>query len=301
MTTQLSTHQQAYIDHLRKRKQFILIVQILICVTFIFLWEMSTHLGWINDFIFSSPSRIVFAFLNLASDGIIFHHIAITLAETFLSFFIVLIAGIFLSILLWWNKTLSSILEPYLITLNSLPKTALAPIFIVWLGNNMKTIIVCAISLAIFGTVINLTSHFNQMDPDKLLLIRTLGGSRKDILQKVIIPGSIPNIISNMKVNIGLCLVGVIIGEFLAAKAGLGYLIVYGSQVLKLDDIQIQCDILHKTNQGCGQPHPFYITFIIQYYLEFFQQNNSQITSKNHTFKHKFNKHFSFESSVALY
>lgn len=273
MTTQLSTHQQAYIDHLRKRKQFILIVQILICVTFIFLWEMSTHLGWINDFIFSSPSRIVFAFLNLASDGIIFHHIAITLAETFLSFFIVLIAGIFLSILLWWNKTLSSILEPYLITLNSLPKTALAPIFIVWLGNNMKTIIVCAISLAIFGTVINLTSHFNQMDPDKLLLIRTLGGSRKDILQKVIIPGSIPNIISNMKVNIGLCLVGVIIGEFLAAKAGLGYLIVYGSQVLKLDDIQIQCDILHKTNQGCGQPHPFYITFIIQYYLEFFQQN----------------------------
>ena len=264
MTTQLSSHQQAYIDHLRKRKQFILIVQILICVTFVFLWEISTHLGWINDFIFSSPSRIVFAFLNLASDGIIFHHIAITLAETFLSFFIVLIAGIFLSILLWWNKTLSSILEPYLITLNSLPKTALAPIFIVWLGNNMKTIIVCAISLAIFGTVINLTSHFNQMDPDKLLLIRTLGGSRKDTLQKVIIPGSIPNIISNMKVNIGLCLVGVIIGEFLAAKAGLGYLIVYGSQVLKLDDIQIQCDILHKTNQGCGQPHPYFLNKIFE-------------------------------------
>ena len=168
MTTQLSSYQQAYIDHLRKRKQFILIIQILICVTFVFLWEISTRLGWINDFIFSSPSRIIFAFLNLAANGVIFHHIAITLAETFLSFFIVLIAGIFLSILLWWNKTLSSILEPYLITLNSLPKTALAPIFIVWLGNNMKTIIVCAVSLAIFGTVINLTSHFNQMDPDKL-------------------------------------------------------------------------------------------------------------------------------------
>ena len=273
MTQPISSYQQAYINGLRRRKYFILFVQILICVLFISLWEISTHQGWINDFIFSSPSRIIIAFIDMASDGIVFYHIGITLLETFLSFFIVLFAGIFLSILLWWNKTLSSILEPYLITLNSLPKTALAPIFIVWLGNNMKTIIVCAISLAIFGTVINLTSHFNQMDPDKLLLIRTLGGDKKDILQKVIIPGSIPNIISNMKVNIGLCLVGVIIGEFLAAKAGLGYLIVYGSQVLKLDDIQIQCDILHKTNQGCGQPHPFYITFIIQYYLEFFQQN----------------------------
>ena len=99
----------------------------------------------------------------------------------------------------------------------------------------MKTIIVCAVSLAIFGTVINLTTSFTQMDPDKLLLIKTLGGGRKDMLRKVIIPGSIPDIISNMKVNIGLCLVGVIIGEFLSANAGLGYLIVYGSQVFKLD------------------------------------------------------------------
>ena len=143
--------------------------------------------------------------------------------------------GISLSVLLWWNKSLAAILEPYLITLNSLPKTALAPIFIVWLGNNMKTIIVCAVSLAIFGTVINLTSHFNQMDPDKLLLIQTLGGDKKDILKKIIIPGSIPHILSNMKVNIGLALVGVIIGEFLAARQGLGYLIIYGSQVFKLD------------------------------------------------------------------
>ena len=264
MTVPISSYQQQYLNHLRKQKRFIVLIQIAICAFFVFLWEISTKLGWLNDFIFSSPSRILSAFIDLASDGNLFHHVAITLSETFLSFFIVLLSGIFLSVLLWWNKTLAAIAEPYLITLNSLPKTALAPIFIVWLGNNMKTIIVCAVSLAIFGTVINLTAHFNQMDPDKLLLIQTLGGNRKDILQKVIIPGSIPNIISNMKVNIGLCLVGVIIGEFLAAKAGLGYLIVYGSQVLKLDDIQIQCDILHKTNQGCGQPHPYFLNKIFE-------------------------------------
>ena len=118
--------------------------------------------------------------------------------------------------------------------LNSLPKTALAPILIVWLGNNMKTIIVCAVSLAIFSTIINLYTSFTEMDADKLLLIRTLGGGKKEILSKVILPGSIPTLISNMKVNIGLCLVGVIIGEFLAANAGIGYLIIYGSQVFKL-------------------------------------------------------------------
>ncbi len=264
MTPPISKYQRDFILAIKRQRRLILLIQILLCLLFVISWEVSTREGFLNDFIFSSPSRIFHAFKTMLFDGSLVRHVSITLFETFLSFFIVLFAGIGLSILLWWNKTLAAILEPFLITLNSLPKTALAPIFIVWLGNNMKTIIVCAISLAIFGTVINLTSNFVQTEPDKLLLIRTLGGKQKDILTKVIIPGNIPNIISNMKVNIGLCLVGVIIGEFLAAKAGLGYLIVYGSQVLKLDDIQIQCDILHKTNQGCGCPHPYFFNKIFE-------------------------------------
>lgn len=239
-----SDYQRAYINTFKRRKRLITFLQIFICILFFVLWETTTRAGLLNDFIFSSPSRILKTFIAMASDGTIFYHIGITLFETFLSFFIVLSAGILLSVLLWWNKSAEAVLEPYLITLNSLPKTALAPIFIVWLGNNMKTIIVCAISLAIFGTVINLTASFTQMNPDKLLLIKTLGGGRKDMLQKIIIPGSIPNIISNMKVNIGLCLVGVIIGEFLSANAGLGYLIVYGSQVFKLDWVLMSILIL---------------------------------------------------------
>ena len=264
MTPPISNNQRDFILAIQRQRRLIFLTQILLCLLFVVSWEVSTREGLLNDFIFSSPSRIFRAFKTMLFEGSLIRHVGITLFETFLSFFIVLFAGIGLSILLWWNKTLSSILEPFLITLNSLPKTALAPIFIVWLGNNMKTIIVCAISLAIFGTIINLTSNFVQTEPDKLLLVRTLGGKQKDILTKVIIPGNIPNIISSMKVNIGLCLVGVIIGEFLAAKSGLGYLIVYGSQVLKLDDIQIQCDILHKTNQGCGQPHPYFLNKIFE-------------------------------------
>ena len=130
---------------------------------------------------------------------------------------------------------MSEILEPFLVVLNSLPKSALAPLLIVWHGTGMDTIIAAGISVAIFGAIINLYTGFLQADPEKLLLIRTLGGTRRDCFFKVVLPASIPVILSNMKVNIGLSLVGVVIGEFLAARRGLGYLIIYGSQVLQLD------------------------------------------------------------------
>lgn len=180
----------------------------------------------------------------LIKDGSLFLHLGVTLGETFASFALVTVIGILLAMLLWWNSTLAKILEPYLVVLNSLPKTALAPVFIVWLGNNMKTIIIAAISVAVFGTIITLYSQFNSVEADKIKLIQTLGGNRKDILFRVIIPSNIPAILSNMKVNIGLSLVGVIIGEFLAANAGLGYLIIYGGQVFKLDYVMLSICIL---------------------------------------------------------
>ena len=128
-------------------------------------------------------------------------------------------------------------MEPYLVVLNSLPKSALAPLLIVWLGANMKSIVVAGISVAIFGTILNLYAGFKEVDPDMIKLIYTLRGDKKDVLLKVIIPGTLPLQLSVMKVNIGLCLVGVVIGEFIGARQGLGYLIIYGSQVLQLDGI----------------------------------------------------------------
>ncbi|MEG0370370.1 MAG: ABC transporter permease subunit, partial [Hungatella sp.] len=154
------------------------------------------------------------------------------------------ITGLLGAILLWSSKSLSEILEPYLVMLNSLPKSALAPILIVWLGNNVKTIIVAAVSVAVFGSIITLHHGFSDIDPDQIKLIYSLGGKQKDVLTKVLLPGSVPLIISNMKVNVGLCLVGVIIGEFLAASKGLGYLIIYGSQVFKMDLVVMSIVIL---------------------------------------------------------
>jgi NitT/TauT family transport system permease protein len=158
--------------------------------------------------------------------------------------------GVGVAVLLWCSKTLSDILEPYLVMLNSLPKSALAPVLIVWLGNNVRTIIVAAVSVAVFGCIMTLYTGFREIDEDKLKLIRTLGGGKKQIITKVLIPGSVPLIVSSMKVNIGLCLVGVIIGEFLAAQYGLGYLIIYGSQVFKLDLVMMSIVILCMISAG---------------------------------------------------
>ena len=235
---------QAYLKRYKKRITKIRITQWIIFISFLFLWEFSTRVGWLNSFIFSSPSRVVTTFVTMAKDGSVFYHIGITLLETFISFGLVIGIGLLVAVLLWWNESVAKVLEPYLVVLNSLPKSALAPVFIVWLGNNMKTIIVAAVMVAVFGTIITLYTNFNSTEHDKYKLIYTLGGTKKDVLFKVVLPSNLPSIISCMKVNIGLSLVGVIIGEFLAAKAGLGYLIVYGSQVFKLDWVIMSIVIL---------------------------------------------------------
>ena len=258
----MSDLQQQFLRKAAKQKRKILILRILFFVIFIAIWETATRLEWMDSFIFSSPSRIILCFVEMAKSHTIFYHIGVTLGETFLSFFLVIVIGILLAILLWWNETIAKVLEPYLVVLNSLPKTALAPVFIVWLGNNMKTIIVAAVSVAVFSTTITLYNTFLEMDPGKIKMIRTLGGSKKDILCKLILPGNIPAIISAMKVDIGLTLVGVIIGEFVAAKAGLGYLIIYGSQVFKLDYVLLSIVILCLISTGLY----LFISFLEKYY-----------------------------------
>jgi len=240
----ISASQQAYIHKLKLQRRWVRFYQLIILIAFISTWEITARLGILNAFVFSSPTRVCKAIYEMSLTGQLFYHVGITLLETLVSFTLVNFLGILLAIILWWNNSVSKVLEPYLIVLNSLPKTALAPIFIVWLGNNMKTIIVAAVSVAVFGTIINLYSNFKNVEEDKIKLIYTLGGKKKDVLSKVIIPSNIPSIISQMKVNIGLSLVGVIIGEFLAAKAGLGYLIIYGSQVFKLDWVVMSIVIL---------------------------------------------------------
>lgn len=236
--------QQAFIEKEKMHRRNVRVWRFMLLVLLLSVWELCARLGIINDFIFSSPSRVTICFLEMVKDKSIFMHIGVTVMETLVSFVLVVLCGFLIAVLLWSSRSISEVLEPYLVMLNSLPKSALAPILIVWLGNNVKTIIVASISVAVFGCIMTLHTGFSQTDPDKIKLIYSLGGTKKDVLLKVLLPGSVPLIISNMKVNIGLCLVGVIIGEFLAANKGLGYLIIYGSQVFKMDLVVMSIVIL---------------------------------------------------------
>lgn len=227
--------QQEFIEREQMHKKKVAVWRMMLLVLLLAMWELCTRLGMIDAFIFSSPSRVLLCFWRMVRDKSIFGHIGITLMETLVSFLIVTAAGTAAAVALWFSRSASEILEPYLVMLNSLPKSALAPMLIVWLGNHVYTIVAAAVSVALFGSILTLHTGFQSVDPEKIKLIYSLGGSRRDVLSKVLLPGSVPMLISNMKVNIGLCLVGVIIGEFLAAQKGLGYLIIYGSQVFQLD------------------------------------------------------------------
>lgn len=236
--------QEQYIKKHKMHHHFIAAARFGIFAGFLLIWELLARLKIIDSFFFSSPSGVIKCAYIMILDLSLFTHIFVTLYETIISFLLVILIGLLFASLLWFSKTLSEILEPTLVILNSLPKSALAPLFIVWLGTGTKTIIIAGISVAIFGCIISLYSGFSETDKDKLVMIKTLGGNRLQAFFKVVLPCNIPTILSTIKVNIGLSLVGVIIGEFLAARNGLGYLIIYGSQVFKLDMVIMSIVIL---------------------------------------------------------
>ena len=216
----------------------------MIFIAFLMLWQISADFGWIDSFYFSSPTAISQLFWNDIADRSLLIHIGITLLESGISFVLIIVCSVLIATFFWFYPSLGKMFEPFLIVLNSLPKSALAPLIIVWLGTGPRTIILCGISVGIFGCILNLYQSFEQTDPERLKLIETLGGTQLQAFTKVVFPGNIPTFISLSKVNIGLALVGVIIGEFLAGRKGLGYLIIYGSQVFKLDLVLMSIVIL---------------------------------------------------------
>lgn len=231
----LSIRQAEYIKEHKRHHHLVTFLRFLGFFLFLAVWELSAYFHLIDAFIFSSPSRILTTLLDMSRDHSIFRHTGITLYETLVSFLLVILVSFAAATILWFSSTVSEVLEPWLVILNSLPKSALAPLLIVWLGASTRTIIVAGMSVAVFGSIISMYTAFRDTDEEKIKLIYTLGGSRRHVLTCVVFPSSIPTVISILKVNIGLCLVGVIIGEFLAAREGLGYLIIYASQIFKLN------------------------------------------------------------------
>lgn len=240
----ISKSHEEYLRSVKRRKTSIFMVQIGILVFSLLLWELAAYYKWIDPFIMSSPSRIWILFLQYVTKGRLHHHVLVSVTETIIGFTIGTILGLIISIGLWWSNYWAKVFDPYMVILNSLPKTALAPIIIIWVGAGYSGIIVTAISISIVVSIMNMYNSFISTDSDKIKLLNTFGATKLQVLQKLVLPSSIPDLINTLKISIGLSWVGVIVGEFLVSKAGIGYIIVYGSQVFKLDIVMMGVVIL---------------------------------------------------------
>ncbi|PYG87838.1 NitT/TauT family transport system permease protein [Ruminiclostridium sufflavum DSM 19573] len=240
----ISSERLEYLNSMRIRRISTTVTQIFILLVFFILWEFLARFGFIDPFITSQPTRIVKTIINLYNEGQLFHHIAVTCLETFTGFLSGTILGTVIAVILWWSEFLSEVSEPYLVVLNSLPKIALGPIFIVWFGAGTTSIIVIALAVSLIVTILEVLNGFSSTDEEQIKLLKTFGANRLQTFTKVVFPSNLPVIINSLKINVGLSWVGVIVGEFLVSKAGLGYLIVYGGQVFRLDLVMASVVIL---------------------------------------------------------
>ena len=232
---QFSPDHLLYLKKMRRRSAAVWSLGLGFLAAFLLLWQVLADTGAIDAFISSSPSRIATTIADLIKNDNLFYHIGITLYETRIGFFIAVILGTLIALVLWWSEILRRVFEPYLIVLNALPKIALGPIIIVWCGSGSKSIILMAVLIGIIVTVINMLGGFLATDPEKVLLLRSMGASKFQILRKLVLPGSAKTFIGTLKVDVGMAWIGSVMGEYMTSKAGLGYLIVYGGQVFKLD------------------------------------------------------------------
>ena len=221
-------------NNFKKKKILIKIIQIGIGLIFLILWELLSKFELINSFIFSSPSRIVSTIIDLYKNNNLFNNIFVTLYELFISFSLGSIIGFLVALLLYKFDILKKIFDPYLTLINSLPKVALGPLLIIWIGANIKSIIVMSLLINLIVSIISFYNGFINTDEYKIKLLKTFGASDKQIIFNLVIPSSIENMFSTIKLNISMSLIGVIMGEFLSSKAGIGYLILYGTQVFNL-------------------------------------------------------------------
>ena len=239
-----SLEHKKYLKKIKVDKFTTLIFQILILIAIIALWEILTATGVMDPFFLSSPSRIFNTIIDTFANGNMLYHIGITLYETIVGFILATVLGTLIAIILWWSNKLRAILDPYIVVLNALPKIALGPVIIIWVGAGTPAIITMCILICIVITTLSMLSAFLSCDKDKIALMKSMGANKFQILLKLIIPNAFVDFVSVLKINVGMSWVGTIMGEYLVSKAGLGYLIVYGGQVFKLDLVMASTVIL---------------------------------------------------------
>ena len=235
MTESYSKDHIKFIKSIKRNKAIIMIMQIVVLLAFITTWEVLSVTGVIDDFLFSSPRRIVVTVGTLAKSGELSMHVTTTLYETIIGFITATLIGTLIAVLFWWSDFIKRVFEPYIVVLNSLPKIALGPLIIIWFGAGTGAIIYMTFLVTVIVTVINMYAGFSEVDKDKELLLKSMGARKVQIFTRLVLPSSLPTFVSTLKINVGMSWIGSIMGEYLVSKQGIGYLIVYGGQVFKLD------------------------------------------------------------------
>ncbi|MDE6505542.1 MAG: ABC transporter permease [Clostridia bacterium] len=234
----------AYLKKQRNKKIIVILSRAFLLIAILGIWEICAQCKVIDPFITSSPSRVIKTIGSLYADGTLFYHIGITLMETIAGFLIAVTVGYAIAMALWASDTARKILEPYIVVLNSLPKIALGPLIIIWIGTGYDAIIFMTVLVSIIVCIMNTLSGFCAVDKTKLVLMKSMGANKVTTMRKLIIPASLPALMNTLKVAVGLAWIGSIMGEYIVSKAGLGYLIVYGGQVFKLDLVMTATFIL---------------------------------------------------------
>ena len=221
--------------------------QVALLLAFLVLWEVLPKAHIVNPLLTSYPSALWPTFVELLREtprqaGIL-THTWFTVFATILGFTGAMLLGTVIAAALWWWHPLYKVLDPYLVVANAMPKTAFVPIFYIWLGATLS-IYGMSLAISLFITILMIYSGFQGIDPNKIKLAQTFGASKGQILAKVVLPGSVPTLIAALKVNAGLSLVGVVVGEFQSANIGLGFLIQYGSQIFKMNIVMTAITIL---------------------------------------------------------
>ena len=260
----MSVEVKKLIQKKRKQKYFILFIQIVIVLLFLFLWEYLSNHKIINSFIFSSPSSIWYTLKDLYLSDSLFEHIFTTLYEIVIAFSIGISLGFMISIILYEIPLLYKIVDPFLTMLNSLPKVALGPMIIIWAGANTKAIIIMALLINLIVSILNIYNGFDNIDETKLKLFKTFKASRMQTFLYLILPASFKSVIASLKINISMTLIGVIMGEFLVSKKGIGYLIIYGTQVFNLNLVMSGIVLL------------IILSFILYEFISFIEKKLSQ-------------------------
>lgn len=234
MSTYSKEH-KLYLQKQKKEKRLVTISRLMIVILFLVIWELLSKYNVINSFLSSRPSEVLKTIITLWQENTLFMHIGITIYEVLLSFAIATIIGFVVATILWRYEILAKIIDPFLTILNSLPKVALGPLIIIWVGASINSIIFMSLLISTFITIITIYQGFKKTPTTYITLLKTMNANNFQIFIKAVLPSNIPTILNALKINISMSLIGVIMGELLVSKSGLGYLIMYGSQVFNIN------------------------------------------------------------------